>query len=95
MKNLSDLLSEAKNDNVVNIVILECGAMNDSGNLAAVKNVIKSFKSVSLYGYNMKEGIHPVESINDFDFSGGHPNFDDLNDFYKKHLGELTIFVGV
>lgn len=94
MKNLTEFLSiDESHELDVNIIVFASGSMHDQMN--EVSKIAKNFKSVKFYEVHDNGKINPVSDITSIKCSGGHSDaFDDIADFYQKHIGELNILVG-
>ena len=102
MKNLVEYLNssktsieEGKND-VVNLYILNCGAMN--GFRKELANTINKLRDSAVVNINTfdDEGIHAVDEINieEVKFEGPHlDKFDAVVKETKDHLGELSFII--
>ncbi len=102
MKNLVEYLNysktsieEGKND-VVNLYILNCGAMN--GFRKELANTINELRNSAIVNINTfdDEGIHAVDEINieKVKFEGPHlDKFDDVVKETKDHLDELSFII--
>ena len=95
MKNIKDyMIHESSETTVDNIIIGGSGSMYYGGKDIALI-LKKNFKNAKLFQYDTNEDkVIPLKDINDFKPSG--PHSDDLSgivEFYKKHNGEMTIFM--
>lgn len=97
MKSIKDLckVNEAYVNIPINIYVQDSGSMSNSPTYDIVEQFIKyhsNFK-INIWAVSSK-GISKVKSLDDIDFVGPHPNFDEMNKHMKDHVGETCVFFG-
>ena len=94
MKKIQSYLCESSTVNVDNIIISGCGSMYEAG-INVGSKLLNTFKTAKLWVYDAdNDKVVPLDNIGKYNANGPHDNLlGGVADFYKKHLGELTIFV--
>ena len=96
MKSIKDLcnISES-NGKIVNVYVQASGSMVNSDTYEILEHFIGYHSNFKLNIWSVStDGISKVKSLDDIEFVGPHPKFDEMNKHMQAHVGETCVFFG-